>query len=212
MQVGASPQYTLAEVAENLTRMDQALFEGFVTRDPLGLYIVGPPDTRRTSRLLQRSASARIRHVPDREVRRHRDRRRQEYQRRSGDGRVPGFDHRLPRDQQEFPCIRNAQRYIGAMVRMGFSQDQIRVVVNHYTKKIGPNHASLEQIQQTLNQPVFYGIPDSPALLAAINKARPLVADRQAAPELDRLFRAFVDKATGVKTPKSNTVVMGKTA
>src|SRR5215469_18574696 len=44
MQVGASPQYTLMEVAENLERMDQALFEGFVTRDPLGFYLVGPPD------------------------------------------------------------------------------------------------------------------------------------------------------------------------
>src|SRR4029078_7302409 len=44
MQVGASPQYTLMEVAENLSRMDQALFEGFVTRDPLGFYLVGPPD------------------------------------------------------------------------------------------------------------------------------------------------------------------------
>ena len=44
MQVGAAPQYTLMEVAENLERMDQALFEGFVTRDPLGFFIVGPPD------------------------------------------------------------------------------------------------------------------------------------------------------------------------
>src|SRR5207245_2981123 len=44
MQLGASPQYTLQEVGENLSRMDQALFEGFVTRDPLGFFMVGPPD------------------------------------------------------------------------------------------------------------------------------------------------------------------------
>src|ERR1051325_519348 len=44
MQLGATPQYTLMEVAENLERLDQALFEGFVTRDPLGFYLVGPPD------------------------------------------------------------------------------------------------------------------------------------------------------------------------
>src|SRR4051812_35071255 len=31
MQLGATPQYTLMEVAENLERMDQSLFEGFVT-------------------------------------------------------------------------------------------------------------------------------------------------------------------------------------
>src|SRR5713226_5366340 len=45
MHLGASPQYTLMEVAENLNRMDQALFEGFVTRDPLGFFLVGPPDS-----------------------------------------------------------------------------------------------------------------------------------------------------------------------
>ena len=44
LQLGAHPQYTLLEVAENLNRMDQALFEGFVTRDPIGFYLVGPPD------------------------------------------------------------------------------------------------------------------------------------------------------------------------
>src|SRR6267154_6142440 len=45
MQVGASPQYTLLEVGENLARMDQALFEGFVTRDPPCSLLVGPPDS-----------------------------------------------------------------------------------------------------------------------------------------------------------------------
>jgi MinD-like ATPase involved in chromosome partitioning or flagellar assembly len=85
------------------------------------------------------------------------------------------------------------------MMRMGFSQDQIRLVINFYQKKSNPNYATLDQIQQTLNQPVFYGIPPAPAVLTAINKKRPFVADRQAAGELDRLFRSFVDKATGAR-------------
>jgi septum formation inhibitor-activating ATPase MinD len=84
-------------------------------------------------------------------------------------------------------------------MRMGFNQDQIKIVVNRYSKKAGPNMASLEQIQSTLNQPVFYGIPASPAVIASINKARPFVANREQAPDLDRVFRAFVDKATGGK-------------
>ena len=100
---------------------------------------------------------------------------------------------------QELPCVRNSQRYIAYLMRMGFTQDQIKIVVNHYQKKIGPNYASLEQIQLTLNQPVFYGIPQSPVMLASVNKARPMVADRQAAGDQDKIFRAFVDKATGVK-------------
>ena len=44
MHVGASPQHTLQEVGENLSRMDQALFEGLVSRDPLGFLLVSPPD------------------------------------------------------------------------------------------------------------------------------------------------------------------------
>jgi septum formation inhibitor-activating ATPase MinD len=84
-------------------------------------------------------------------------------------------------------------------MRLGFSQDQIKIVVNKYSKKASSQLARLEQIQQTLNMPVFYGIPEHPYVLAAINKARPFVTDRQAAGDLDRAFRAFVDKATGKK-------------
>jgi methionine salvage enolase-phosphatase E1 len=42
-------------------------------------------------------------------------------------------------------------------------------------------------------------------MLAAVNKARPMVADRQAAGDLDKIFRAFVDKATGKKTKAAET-------
>jgi septum formation inhibitor-activating ATPase MinD len=84
-------------------------------------------------------------------------------------------------------------------MRMGFSQDQIRIVINNYQKKTSQNYASLDQIQQTLNQPVFFGIPPSAAVLASVNKGRPFVVDRESAPDADRNFRAFVDKSTGRK-------------
>jgi len=198
-QVGASPQYTLVEVGENLSRLDQALFEGFVTRDSLGFFLVGPPDSLEhhgyftepmlrdfSSFLVEKYDSVVIdagRNILDELV--------------MGALQVSAtiflvLDH-------EYPSIRNAQRYLTQLMRLGFQQDQIRILVNHYQKKPSSQYASLEQIQQTLNQPVFYGIPSSPAALAAVNKGRPFVADRQAAPELDRAFRSFVDKATGVK-------------
>jgi Flp pilus assembly CpaE family ATPase len=112
---------------------------------------------------------------------------------------------------QEFPSIRNAQRYITFLMRMGFNQDQIKVVVNRYSKKVTPHQASLEQIQQTLNQAAFFGIPNSPAVIASINKGRPFVANREQAGDLDRIFRNFVDKATGGKKGKV-APIMGQTA
>ncbi len=205
MQLGAAPQYTLSEVGENLSRMDQALFEGFVTRDPLGFYLVGPPDSLETrpfftepmfreftSFLVDKYESTVIdagRHVNDEVV--------------MGALQVSSTVFLVL--TQEYPALRNAQRYIGYLMRMGFSQDQIRVVVNKYTKKPNSNYASLEQIQQTLNQQVFFGIADSPAFLSAINKARPMVSDRQAAGDADRSFRAFVDKATAAKKAEAKS-------
>ena len=199
MQLGAAPQYTLQEVGENLSRMDQALFEGFVTRDPLGFFVVGPPDAIEhrphfTEPMLREFATFLVekyesividagRNLSDEVVL----------------GALQSSSTIFLVVTQEFPAIRNAQRYLAALMHLGFNQDQIKVVVNHYQKRSHPNFASLEQIQQTLNQPAFYGIPDSPAVIAAINKGRPFVTDRQAAGELDRIFRAFVDKATGAK-------------
>jgi pilus assembly protein CpaE len=199
MQIGASPQYTLMEVAENLERMDQALFEGFVTRDPLGFFLVGPPDA------LEQHG-----HFSDHMFREFATFLVEKYDAIVIDGgRAVSDEVVLAAAQisasvflvidQEFPSIRNAQRYIAFLMRMGFNQDQIKIVVNRYNKKAGPNMAALEQIQSTLNQPVFYGIPASPAVTASINKARPFVANREQAPDLDRIFRAFVDKATGGK-------------
>jgi len=199
MQIGASPQYTLMEVAENLERMDQALFEGFVTRDPLGFFLVGPPDA------LEQHG-----HFSDHMFREFATFLVEKYDAIAIDGgRAVSDEVVLAAAQisasvflvidQEFPSIRNAQRYIAFLMRMGFNQDQIKIVVNRYSKKAGPNMATLEQIQSTLNQPVFYGIPASPAVIASINKARPFVANREEAPDLDRIFRAFVNKATGGK-------------
>jgi len=206
MQLGASPQYTLMEVAENLHKMDQALFEGFVTRDPLGFFLVGPPDALEqqggfSEHSLREFATFLV----------------EKYDAIVIDGGKAISNELVAAAaqvsaavflvmDQEFPAIRNAQRYITHLMRMGCNQDQIKVLVNRYTKKTTALQATVEQIQHTLNQPVFYGIPPSPAVIASINKGRPFVANREQAGELDRIFRAFVDKATG---GKKDTAVEG---
>lgn len=205
MQLGAAPQYTLQEVGENLARMDQALFEGFVARDPLGFFLVGPPDALEQhgyfseamfrefgTFLIEKYESIVVdagRMVSDEIVL----------------GALQASSSIFLVVTQEFPTIRNAQRYLAYLVRMGFTQDQIKVVVNQYQKRSNPNYASLEQIQQTLNQQVFYGIPHTAAVLSSINKARPLVADRQLAGDYDKAFRSFVDKATGARKAVSKS-------
>jgi pilus assembly protein CpaE len=205
MQLGAAPQYTLMEVAENFAKLDQALFEGYVTRDPLGFYLVGPPDSLDnrnffSDHMFREFATFLIEKYDSVVV---------------DAGKNINDDVVMSACQvssmiflvvtQELPSLRNAQRYITALAHLGVHQEQIKVVVNHYSKKPSPQLASLEQISQTLNQPVFYGIPSLPIMLASVNKGRPIVADREAAPEFDKSFRAFVDKATGGKAAAAKT-------
>jgi pilus assembly protein CpaE len=202
MQVGVSPQHTLQEVAENLSRMDQALFEGLVPRDPLGFLLVSPPDQIDhrflfTEPMFRDFANFLVEHYQSIVV---------------DAGRWLADEVVLAALQssattflvmtQQFPAIRNAQRYITALMRLGFNQDQLKVVVNQYQKKPGPHLATLEQIHETLGQPVFYGIPPAAAAVVAVNRGRPFVTSGAATGDLDRALRAFVDKAT-VSSPSA---------
>jgi pilus assembly protein CpaE len=197
MQLGAAPQHTLNEVGENLPRMDQTLFEGLVTRDPLGFFLTGPPDqiehrVQITEPMFRDFANFLVekydsividagRWIADEVIL----------------AALQGSSMIFLVVSQTFPAIRNAQRYVAALARLGFNQDQLKIVLNQYQKKPEANLAALEQIQQTLNQPVFASIPVSAAALASVNRGRPFAADR--AGDLDRVFRAFVEKAAGLK-------------
>jgi pilus assembly protein CpaE len=203
MQLGANPQYTLAEVGENLARMDQALFESFVTRDPLGFFLIGPSDALEqrgyfTDAMFREFATFLIEKYDSTVI---------DAGKNINDEVVAGACQISTMIflvvTQDFASIRNAQRYLSMLMRSGFTQEQIRVVVNRYQKKPGPNLAGLPQLEQTLNQRAFFGVPESPVFLASINKGRPLIADRQFAPEIDKSIRAFVDKATKPQLPAS---------
>jgi pilus assembly protein CpaE len=201
MQLGVTPSHSVEDIGENLSRLDQSLFEGFVTRDPLGFALVSPLDQVEHR---PQFTEPMFRELADFLVERY-------------EAVVVDAGRSLTEEvalaalfsssavflvmTQRFPAVRNAQRFIAGLMRLGFNQDQIKVVVNQYQKKPDPNLATLEQIKQTLNTQVFYGIPPSPAALAAVHRGRPVVADRAAAPELDKAFRGLVDKATGAAQP-----------
>jgi pilus assembly protein CpaE len=205
MQLGVQPQYTLLEVGENLSRMDQALFEGFVARDSLGFFVVGPPDSLENQGYFTEPM---FRDFGNFLV--------EKYEAVVIDGGRRISDELVMSAMQvstvvflvvtqEFASVRNAQRYLAYLMRMGFNQDQIKIVINRYDKKATVDCASLDQIQQTLNLQVFYGIPPSPGVVRAVNRARPFVALREATPDLDRAFRSFVDKATGARKAVGET-------
>lgn len=207
MQLGCAPQHSLRDVGENMSRMDPALFEGLAVRDPMGFYLIGPPDQAEPSPPL---AEATFRDFVGFLV--------EKYEAVVVDGGRWIADEVVLSAlrnssmvflvlTQQFPAVRNAQRYIAALAHLGFHQDQIKIVVNQYLKRPPADLATLDQIRQTLNQPVFFGIPSSPTALAAVNRGRPFLADRAAAGDLAQAFRSFLDKVTGPKQAPAQTEV-----
>jgi pilus assembly protein CpaE len=200
MQIGAgAPQNSIWDLTEAIGRMDQALFEGLAMRDSLGFFYLGPPDTLMPQGyylgpMLREASTFLVEKYDSIVIDAGRDINNELIQ-----TALQASTTVFLVTTQEYPAIRNAQRYLALLVQLGFTVDQVKVLLNNYVKKPGQNYATLEQIQQTLGQPVFYGIPQSPAVLAAVNRGRPFIEDRQSAGELDRVFRAFVDKATGRK-------------
>jgi Flp pilus assembly CpaE family ATPase len=203
MQIGAAPAHSFQEVGENLNRLDQSLFEGLLVRDNTGFLLLGPPEQLESrpdfsGSMFRNFANFLVEKYDNVVV---------------DGGRWITDDLTLAALESSstiflvltphFPAIRNGLRYLASLARMGFTQDQVKLVLNMNSSKADPNLATVEQIQQTLNQKLFAKIPMSSAALPAVNKGRPIAASKTG--ETDRVLRAFVDKATGVKPAVKKT-------
>src|SRR5437899_1497967 len=93
---------------------------------------------------------------------------------------------------QEFPAVRNAQHYLGALARVGYGHEAVRLVVNRYEKR-GSLHVSMDQLQQTLGAAPFWALPNKyEEAMKSIHEARPVVIRGNT--ELGRSYRDFAKK------------------
>src|SRR6185369_7619464 len=146
--LGLRHQYSLADVVDNLDQLDQAMLEGIMTRDPLGFFLLSaPPEVERSRDISEQHlleiGTFLIQHYDVIIV----------------DG-SRGLDPLLLSCMelsatifiiltQEFPAVRNAQHYLGALARAGYGQEGVRLIVNRYEKR-GSLHVSMDQLQQTI--------------------------------------------------------------
>jgi pilus assembly protein CpaE len=172
--LGLHPQYSIYDVIENLDRLDQSMLEGITTRDALGFSVLTPPDDLEKARMIR---GDHIKEIATFLI--------EKYDAVVVDA-SRGLDETLLGClelsesifvvlTQEFLAVRNAQQYLAALGKLGFSAEQLKIVVNRYGK--GQNSAvSMEQIQQTLGTKIFYAIPNRYAeSLQAVHQSRPAV-------------------------------------
>ncbi len=189
--LGLRHQYSMADVAENLDQLDQAMLEGIMVRDPLGFWVLCAPEEVERSRLIG-----------------------EQHLREIGSFLIERFDaviidgSRALDDlllsclelsesifvvlTQEFPAVRNAQRYLGALARAGYGLEAVKLVLNRVDKK-GSLYVNLEQLKQTLGAAPFWGLPNRyEEAMQSVHEARPVVTRGNT--ELGRSYRDFAKK------------------
>jgi pilus assembly protein CpaE len=194
--LGLRHQYSLADVVENLEQLDQAILEGIMTKDALGFYVLcAPPEVERSRDISEQHlleiGTFLIQHydviVVDGS--------------RALDPLLLGCmelsDTIFVMLTQEFPAVRNAQHYLGALARVGYGQDAVKLVVNRYEKR-GSLHVSMDQLQQTLGASPFWGFPNRyEEAMKSVHEARPVVMRGNT--DLGRSYRDFAAKLGLVK-------------
>jgi pilus assembly protein CpaE len=189
--LGLRHQYSIADAVENLDRLDQSMLDGILARDALGFSVLCPPEEIEKSRTI---SEQNLRDIAMLLIER--------YDVVVVDG-SRGLDSMMLGClelsntiflvlTQEFQAVRNAQHSISALVRAGFGQDAVKIVVNRYVKR-EPLFASLEQVQQTLGAPPYWVLPNRyEEAMQAVHEARPVVL--RAASELGLSYRGFGKK------------------
>jgi pilus assembly protein CpaE len=189
--LGLRHQYSLADVVGNLDQLDQAMLEGIMTRDPLGFYVLCAPDEVERSREISEQHLLEIGTFLI-----------QHYDVAVVDGSRsldPLLLSCLELSEtifvmltQEFPAVRNAQHYLGALARAGYGQEAVKLVVNRCEKR-GPMHVSMDQLQQTLGAAPFWGFPNRyEEAMKSVHEARPVVTRGDT--DLGRSYRDFAKK------------------
>jgi len=190
--LGLHPQYSLYDVVENLDRLDQAMLEGIAVRDQLDFWLLSPPEEIEKGRLIR---SDHIKEIATFLI--------EKYDVVIVDG-SRGLDEPLLGCLElsdsvflmmtgEFLAVRNAQHVLAGLGRMGFTPEQLKIIVNRHRKNA--QSVGAEQIQQTLGTRVYYTLPNRYVeCMQALHQARPAVIYPG---ELQQAFLAFSKKVLG---------------
>lgn len=166
------PDYTLVDVAQNVTRLDFTLLKRSLTKHASGLYLlprpvqledmslITPDDLRRVVGLLKATFTHVIIDLSK--------------------GYSPidmvaleMATHILLVTQLDLPCLRNVVRLMMSFGQMDSIKDKVKIVVN----RVGlDNHIGLKKAQETIGREIFWQLPNDYRVMVEVrNNGVPLV-------------------------------------
>jgi pilus assembly protein CpaE len=189
------PTRGLADLCEHLPRLDQSMFEQFLTRHSSGIQLLAAPVgadevPRVTAKGVRRAlALARVRFpVVLIDL-----------------GSVWSAEHiealwqtdvLLLVVRMDYTAVRNGRRMIDTLTDLGIGRDRMRLVVNGYGQR---NGLGIAQIEAALGMKVFHRIPyDAAAIHQAVNGGVPVVLKSRFS-RITKSIRALAHSVNGVK-------------
>lgn len=165
------PNYTISDVTTNISRLDKSFLKGVITTHASGIHILAEPqkveeaisisghDIKKVLGLLKTMFKYII---IDTEP---------SFNERTL-GAIEMSDMLILTLILSLPSIKNMQRYIAYLDRIGYKKDKIKLLVNRYIKK---GDIKIEDAEKVLGLPIKWHIPNEyTAAMAAINKGVPL--------------------------------------
>ena len=168
------PTYTLADLCNNIARMDRTLFEHSLTRHASGVHLLSAPRhyddiARVTSEGVHQALALAKSSFPYVLV---------------------DLDHSFRPEQVEvlrqadvvllvlrldFASLRNARRALEHLEHLGVARDRIRLVVNRYGQ---PKEIPFSKAEEALGMKIFHYVPDDPkSINRANNNGVPVVIE-----------------------------------
>src|ERR1044071_1405738 len=193
LYLGVDPKYSIAEIVENRSRLDEALIASFVTQCTPKLSLLAAPKQADSADEIQPE------HVFEVLQR----------LRQSFDCVVLDPQHTFDSitlaalDQSDeivlvlsldIPAIRSTQRALEIFDRLGYPRKKVRIVVNRWSKQID---LDLRQVEKFLGEPFVGFVPsDYQTAVSSINLGTPLVksdTNSKIAQEIKRISRKVND-------------------
>jgi pilus assembly protein CpaE len=189
--LGVDPKYSVADMAENRNRLDDALIKSFVTPYSSNLSLLAAP----------READSADEIEPE-HVFEVLQRLRESYEYVVLDPQHTFDSITLAALDQsdeivlvltlDIPAIRSTQRALEIFDRLGYPRKKIRIVVNRWSKQID---LDLQQVEKFLGEPVIGFVPsDYQTAVTSINLGKPLVQSEpnsRIAQEIRRVARVI---------------------
>ncbi len=200
------PEYTLADVAQNIDRLDMTLLQKSLTKHTSGVHLLPRPVQLKDSRLITRDSVERVISL----LKSNYTHMVIDTSKSFSDLDFLAFqqsDDLLMVTQLDLPCLRNVVRLMMLFDEDSSMKDKVKVVVNRAGKDAGP--ISLKKSEETIGREIFWQIPNDYRVMVEVrNNGVPLI-DHAPKSTIAQSIQKLSDALSG-KDPQIDIAQEGK--